>query len=137
MRRTAGALAAVLTLLTLTVAGPPATALEPDSFAGSWESYDIGDGSYQTLTVRGTGTEGMHGVRLIDTAASQACAGAPASVQGRGSVSGTTMTFLFTITCPGSGKGPTTGLIGPILFRYHAGSDTLTDGSGTVWHRTS
>ncbi len=137
MRKTAGALAALLTLSALMMAGQPAAALASDSFAGTWESYDIGDGSYQTLAVRGAGTEGMHGVRLFDTAASQACADAPAGVQGRGSVTGTTMTFFFTITCPGSGRGPTTGLVGPILFRYHAGSDTLTDDSGTVWHRLS
>ena len=129
------ALATAIAVSGLTLASPAVGATTSDPFGGMWESIDAGDGSYQTLNVRGSGTGGMHAVRLFDTEASAACGGEPASVQGTGSVSGSRMAFYFTISCPGSGKGPTTGRVGPIVFRYHAGADTLTDGSGTVWHR--
>jgi hypothetical protein len=135
MRLASIGLAAAITLSALTLAPPAVGTTTADPFGGRWESIDAGDGSYQTLRVRGAGVNGRHAVRLFDTAASQACSGEAASVQGTGSVSGRRMSFYFTIACPGSGKGPTTGLVGPIVFRYHAGSDTLTDGSGTVWHR--
>ncbi len=135
MRLALKTFATLVALFALTLTPTTASASTADPFVGAWESYDAGDGSYQILNVRGSGTGGMHGVRFVDTVASEACAGGPAGVQGSGSVSGRRMTFSFTISCPGFGKGPTTGLVGPIVFTYHPGSDTLTDGSGTVWSR--
>lgn len=112
-----------------------ASAATTDPFTGAWESIDSGDGSYQTLDVYGSGASGRHATRLHDTVASQACDGQPANAQGPGVVSGVEMAVMFTITCPGSGKGPATGQVGPIIYTYHPGSDTMTDDSGTVWHR--
>jgi hypothetical protein len=108
-----------------------------DRFAGDWWSIDVGDGSYQTLAVSGSGRGGHHGTRLYDTVASQACGGQPAAVQGPGFVSGDQMLVFFTVTCPGSGPGPFHGLAGPIVYTYHAATDTLTDDAGDVWHRLS
>lgn len=106
-----------------------------DPFTGSWASIDVGDGSYQTLVVHGTGRTGHHGTRYYDTVASQACGGQPAAVQGPGVVSGDDMTVVFTITCPGSGRGPVVGRVGPIIYTYDVGTDTMTDDAGAVWHR--
>jgi hypothetical protein len=113
------------------------SAATADPFTGAWESIDVGDSSYQTLEVYGSGSGGRHATRLYDTVATQACDGQAANVQGPGVVSGAEMTVQFTVTCPGTGRGPTTGLVGPIVYTYSPGSDTITDDSGTVWHRLS
>src|SRR5262245_61633285 len=111
MRLIFGAVATAVIIAAPVLAPGASSAATRDPFAGAWESIDVGDGSYQTLDVHGSGTAGRHGTRLYDTVASQACAGQPANVQGPGFVSGDEMVVLFTITCPGSGKGPTTGLV--------------------------
>jgi hypothetical protein len=134
--RVLSSVVAVVFIVTASVLAPgAASAATADGFAGAWSSYDVGDGSYQTLDVYGSGERGVHGTRLHDTVASQACDGQPANVQGSGFVSGTDMVVFFTVTCPGSGKGPVTGRVGPIIYAYDPGSDTMTDDSGTVWHR--
>lgn len=112
-----------------------ATAASTSPFAGAWESLDAGDGSYQTLNVYGSGARGTHATRLHDTVASQACNDQPANAQGPGVVTGVTMTVRFTITCPGSGKPPINGQVGPIVYTYDPGSGTMTDDSGTLWNR--
>ena len=135
MRLVSSALATGLIITASVLASPAASSATTDPFAGGWESIDVADGSYQTLNVYGSGTGGRHGTRLHDTVASQACDSQPANVQGPGFVSGVEMTVFFTVTCPGSGRGPTTGLVGPIVYTYEPDSDTMTDDSGTVWHR--
>jgi len=76
-------------------------------------------------------------VFVYDTVASQACAGGPANVTGAGVVDDDVLVWFFTVTCPGGGKGPVVGRVGPGLFFYDAGTDTLTDDSGTVWSRVN
>lgn len=135
MRSVASAIAAGLTITASVLAPGAVDAATTDPFAGEWESIDVGDGSYQTLNVYGSGSRGVHGTRLYDTLASQACDSQPADVQGPGFVSGVEMTVFFTVTCPGSGRGPTTGLVGPVVYTYQPDSDTMTDDSGNVWQR--
>jgi hypothetical protein len=135
MRLLTNAFAAAVIISASVLAPGVSSAATSDPFAGAWESNDSGDGSYQTLDVYGSGTGGKHGTRLNDTVASRACDSQPANVQGPGFVSGDEMVVFFTVTCPGSGKGPTTGLVGPAVFTYDPDSDTMTDDSGTVWHR--
>lgn len=106
-----------------------------DEFRGSWESIDPGDGSSQTLRIQGSGTAGKHAVFLYDAEASVACGGAPANVAGSGTVVAVTLTWFFTVTCPGSGQPPLRGLVGPGFFTYNAGDDTLVDDAGAIWHR--
>lgn len=136
MRLLRNALATAVIVLAAVLAPGVAHAATFDPFAGSWESYDSGDGSYQTLSVSGSGKAGRHSTFLHDTVASQACGGQPANVQGAGVVSGSEMTVFVTVTCPGSGRGPATGLIGPIVYTYDVNTDSMTDDSGTVWERT-
>lgn len=135
MTKTWRILAAAVAVTAALLTPSAASGATSDPFAGRWASIDVGDGSYQTLVVHGTGTTGHHGTRLYDTVASQACAGQPAAVQGPGVVSGDEMRVLFTVTCPGSGRGPVSGLVGPITYTYHPGTDTMTDDAGDVWHR--
>lgn len=106
-----------------------------DPFVGSWTSSDVGDGSTQYLTIQGSGARGHHSVFLYDTVASQACAGGPANVVGSGRIIDDALTWSFTVTCPGGGKGPVSGRVGPGFFTYDEGTDTLMDDTGAVWSR--
>jgi hypothetical protein len=112
-----------------------ATAATGDGFTGHWASTDVADGSSQTLDVSGSGVGGTHATQLHDTVASFACGGGPANVQGPGRVDGSQMYVVFTVTCPGGGRPPVRGRIGPAIYTYDSGSDTLSDDSGNVWHR--
>ena len=122
---------AVLLALTL---GPVTAALAVDDvFQGTWTAIDS-DGSNLTLTIQGSGTGGRHAVRELDDSAS-VCGGAPASVQGWGTVDGDTMDVLWTLACQPGGnpfRGPVTE-----IFTYDPGSDTLTDSLGIVFHRAT
>lgn len=113
-----------------------ATAGAKDGFSGHWQSVDVADGSSQTLDVSGSGADGTHATQLHDMVATIACSGGPANVQGPGRVSGGQMSVVFTVTCPGSGRPPVNGRVGPAVYTYDAGSDTLTDDAGNVWHRS-
>jgi hypothetical protein len=112
----------------------PAAATEV-AFRGSWVSIDPGDGSNQSLTISGSGATGKHSVVLRDDVASVACGGARALVPGTGTVSGDTLTWFFTVNCPGSGRPPVNGRVGPGLLTYVAMDDTLVDDAGAIWHR--
>lgn len=102
-----------------------------DGFEGSWEATDILDGSHMTLTVRGSGTH--YAVQLFDESATSVCEGEPATVSGAGRVSEGTLLTDMTLVCrPG---GNTIRHRVTLSFSHHAGSDTLTDGDGIVWHR--
>lgn len=133
MRRLVSAASVAVAVGTMMI--PADTASASDAFRGSWTSIDPGDGSTQFLRVQGSGKQGNHSVFLRDTVATRACAGGPANVKGPGRVDGDTMTWTFTVTCPGGGKGPVVGRVGPGFFIYNAGSDTLIDDTGAVWHR--
>jgi hypothetical protein len=128
---TYSALAGVVLILGLSM---PASASD-DVFRGTWTSIDIGDGSHQTLSIQGSGEQGHHSVFLFDDSGT-VCGGDPAQVTGSGTVDGDTMNARFVVTCPGAGRSP---VIGPIsfTFTYDSATDTLTDGTGTVWSRAS
>ena len=137
MRRAFMAAGLALSLGAFMLPANAAWAAPSDVFRGSWTSFDSGDGSAQTMDIRGSGARGHHSVFVHDTVASRACDGAPANVKGAGTVDEGVLVWFFTVTCPGSGKGPVTGRVGPGLLFYNAGTDTITDDSGTVWHRVS
>ena len=123
-----------LSLLAAAIVGPTAAAsAATDVFVGTWTSIDM-DGSNQTLFIMGSGARGRHAVMLVDDAATVACGGAPAQVQGAGTVESNVLSWSFTVTCPGTGRPPFSARSSGTLT-YRAGSDTLRDGSGVIWHR--
>jgi hypothetical protein len=87
------------------------------------------------MSIQGSGTSGRHSVFLRDSMASVACGGAPANVTGSGMADGDTLYWWFTVTCPGSGRPPITGRVGPGFFDYHSDNDTLVDDADAVWSR--
>ena len=119
-------------LAALTVASPGASSADTDVFQGTWTSIDH-DGSNQQLDIRGA-APGTRAVRLYDDAASVACDGSPAHVQGSADVDEDTMFVKGTLTCQ-SGGNPLAGRVS-ILFTYSPGTDTLTDWSGVTWVRS-
>ena len=128
---------ALLLIATAALTLAPRFATEPaaqQAFRGTWTSTDV-DGSNQILWIRGSRQTGHYAVRLFDDAATAACAGAPARAQGSGIIEGETLTWTATVTCPGTGRGPATGRIGPLALTYDEATDTLVDDSGVVWHR--
>lgn len=118
--------------LTLTPGAPSASGAGTDAFQGTWTSTDH-DGSQQQLDIRGSAT-GLHAVRLYDDAATVACDGSPAHVQGTGDVDGNNLTLTGTLTCRPGGN-PLIGRIS-IGFTYSPTNDTLTDESGVTWVRS-
>jgi hypothetical protein len=127
-----GTCSALLGVLILGLATPASAS--DDVFRGTWTSIDV-DGSHQTLSIQGSGEQGHHSVFLSDVAGT-VCGGAPAQVTGSGTVDGDTLNVLFVVTCPGTGRSPVMGRIS-FTFTYDPATDTLTDGSGVVWHRAS
>lgn len=108
---------------------PPAHASGP--FEGSWEATDVPDGSHMTLSVHGSGAR--YAVQLFDESATSVCGGAPATVSGAGPVEHGTLLAEMTLACrPG---GNTIRHRITLSFRHDAGTDTLEDGDGIVWHR--
>jgi len=136
MRRLALSIA-TLSMLCALVFGPStaASASNKDVFVGTWTSIDH-DGSNQVLFIMGSGARGRHAVMVEDDAATVACGGAPAHVQGSGRVEGRVLSWFFTVSCPGTGRPPFNGRTGPGSFTYRAGTDTLIDDSGVIWHRS-
>jgi hypothetical protein len=136
VRRFALSIATMSMLCALVVGPATAASAANDVFAGTWISIDT-DGSNQILFIMGSGARGRHALFLEDDAASVACGGAPANVQGSGTVEGNVLSWFFTVTCPGTGRPPITGRTGPGSFTYREGSDTLRDDSGIIWHRSA
>jgi len=125
-----------LSMLSAAVVGPTvAASAATDVFVGTWTSID-NDGSHQSLFIMGSGARGRHAVFVVDDAATVACGGAPAHVQGSGRVEGNVLSWFFTVTCPGTGAPPFTGRTGPGSFTYRVGTDTLRDDAGVIWHRS-
>lgn len=138
MRRTL--LAAVFAVFVSVLVVPTNSAYagaDSDGFRGTWTSIDPFDDSIQYLSIQGSGKSGKHSVFLYDTVASGACGGEPDGVTGAGTVSDDTLYWFFTVTCPGSGKGPVVGPVGPGFFIYDDGTDTLLDDAEAVWTRLS
>jgi hypothetical protein len=133
MRRLALSIVA-LSMLAAAVGPTAAASQAADAFVGTWTSIDT-DGSNQILFIMGSGARGHHAVMLVDDAATVACGGARAQVQGSGRVEGNVLSWSFTVTCPGTGRPPFPGRSSGTLT-YRAGTDTLRDGSGVIWHRS-
>lgn len=132
MRKFMLAVTCATALAALTVSVPGASSAHTDVFLGTWTSTDH-DGSHQQLDIRGS-APGTHAVRLYDDAASVACQGDPAHVQGIADVDADTMLVTGTLTCQPGGN-PLVGRIS-LLFSYSPGTDTLTDDSGVTWVRS-
>jgi hypothetical protein len=99
--------------------------------AGTWTSLDT-DGSTQTLSITGSGDK-AYAMVYGDESATGACNGAPARIVGPGFVDGNVVVFEGTLVClPGGNPFRSRLTLG---FGYDAGSDTLTDSFGIVWHR--
>ena len=127
---------ATLSMLCALVIGPTmAASASNDVFVGTWTSIDT-DGSNQVLFIMGSGARGRHAVMVEDDAATVACDGAPAHVQGSGTVERNVLSWFFTVSCPGTGRPPFHGRTGPGSFTYRSGTDTLIDDSGVIWHRS-
>ena len=135
MRRATLVVGIVLALGAPVLPTDAAWATNSDVFRGSWTSNDSADQSAQTMTIQGSGRSGHHSVFVYDTVATRACGGGPAIVTGAGTVDDDVLVWFFTVTCPGTGRGPTTGRVGPGVMTYDEGTDTIIDDSQTVWHR--
>ena len=116
-------------VLTMSMAGA-AQAANQSPFLGAWTSVDT-DGSNQTLSIRGGGSDNF-AVALFDDAAT-ACGGAPAQAVGSATADGDDLLMRGTITCLPGGNFVRGRLL--LEFHYDEGTDTLIDFSGVVWER--
>jgi hypothetical protein len=107
--------------------GPSAGTSIVNSFAGAWESTDVGDGSHQTLSITGGTLE----VDYYDDRATS-CGGRPAIASGVGSINGVQLVVVFTVSClqPREPHGSAT-----YTFTYIGATNTLSDQVGEVWTR--
>lgn len=133
-RRLAKTLAIAVSMLAFggAVLAPPASATA-GSLAGTWASVDT-DGSDQTLQIQGAGNP-VYAMFLRDEPAS-VCGGLPAKLVGNGVADGNGLFMLGTLVClPGGNPIPGQRIF--FSFAYNAGTGTLTDFTGVVWHRAS
>ncbi|MGI9644447.1 MAG: hypothetical protein ACR2O6_03970 [Ilumatobacteraceae bacterium] len=133
--RTLGAFAGAVALTFGLVVGTGSAAGAARSpFTGHWTSVDIVDGSSQRMSISGGPAPR---VRLHDEGAT-VCnpdLSIAARVRGAGSVSGSTLSVGFDVTC--LTRPPTLILTGvPFTFDHDPGTGTLTDSDGTVWSRS-
>lgn len=106
---------------------------------GEWESYDLGDGSYQTMTITLRSGDRYH-VEVWDREAS-ACgvdgAGEPlhgATVEGEGVASGTLLTGTGAeVLC--LSEPPAFLMLVDLELRYQASSDNIIGHEGVIWSR--
>jgi hypothetical protein len=127
LRRTFAVVAGVCAASTIGVA--PAHAGSP--FIGTWEATDIPDGSHMTLAVSGNAPH--YGVRYVDEGAT-ICGGSRAVGSGRGDQDGDLLFARVMLACtPG---GSTFREHVEPVWEYDAGTDTLVEPSGIIWHRT-
>ncbi|WP_076263559.1 hypothetical protein [Intrasporangium flavum] len=129
--RTALVLGASLAVLTPVAASTASAAGGP--LAGTWSSVDT-DGSNQTLYVMGTGSH-AYAMVYVDDAATGACGGSPAKVTGPGYTFGDDVVMVGALTCTPGGNPFRTRIA--LTYTYDGASDTLSDGFGIVWQRTS
>jgi hypothetical protein len=95
----------------------------------AWTSADT-DGSTQTPSITGSGGSLSDGLRR--RVSRRHLTRRPARIVGRGFVDGNEVVMEGTLVClPGGNPFRSRLAIG---FRYDAGSDTLTDSFGIVWH---
>lgn len=120
---------AALALTTVGAAGDAVAA--QGVLSGTWTSTDH-DGSHQTLRVAGSG-KGAYAMFIFDDSATGACDGRPAHVVGKGVADQGSVLMQATLTCLPGGNVLRHRI--SVEFFYSAGSDTLTDQFGVVWHR--
>lgn len=102
-----------------------------DPFRGAWRSVDAVDGSNQHMSFGGAGATRV--VRLFDDAAT-ACDGVPATAQGPGTISGSSIEVEFVVDCAGTQPDPE-GNPFTITFTHDPVDDTLSEANGTIWNR--
>jgi hypothetical protein len=114
------------------VLAPTASAASGE-LAGTWTSVDS-DGSNQTLDIMGSGNQ-VYSMIYFDESATSACDGDPARVSGPGFVDGNDLVMVGTVVCLPGGNQFRSRF--DISYDYDAGTDTLTDAFGIVWHRAN
>ena len=115
------------------VALAPTASAASGALAGTWTSVDS-DGSNQTLDIMGAGNH-VYSMIYFDESATNACGGHPARISGPGFVDGDDLVHVGAVVClPGGNPFRERLAIG---YAYDAGTDTLTDDFGIVWHRVS
>lgn len=115
------------------VLAPTAASAASGALAGTWASLDT-DGSNQVLDITGSGRQ-AYSMVYVDDSATGACDGNPAQLAGPGFVDGSDLLMVATLVCLPGGNVIGTRLA--INFHYDAGTDTLNDSLGIVWHRVS
>ncbi len=111
----------------------PTASAASGPLAGTWTSVDS-DGSNQTLDIMGSGNR-VYSMIYFDESATNACDGNPARVSGPGFVDGNDLVMVGAVVCLPGGNPFRSRFT--ISYEYDAGSDTLTDAFGIVWHRAS
>jgi len=129
--KTALSIAASLFVAAAGLALAPGASAASGPLAGTWTSVD-NDGSNQVLDISGSGNR-AYSMAYVDDSATSACGGDPARISGPGFVEGEDVLMVGSIVCLPGGNGLRERI--SIYFDYDAGSDTLTDDFGIVWHR--
>ena len=133
MGKTAAVTAGAALVAGSMLVAPAAASAASDAFRGTWTSTDL-DGSSQWLAIGGSGTTGLHSARLFDDSATSVCGGAPASVEGRGTTAGNTLTMTGVLTCRPGGNLLRFRI--SLDFVYSPRRDVLTDSFGVLWRRS-
>ena len=129
--KTALSIAASVIIAAVGFAVAPSASAASGPLAGTWTSVD-NDGSNQVLDISGSGNR-AYSMAYTDDSATSACGGDPARISGPGFVEGEDLLMVGSIVCLPGGNGLRERI--SIYFDYDAGSDTLTDDFGIVWHR--
>ena len=110
----------------------PTASAASGPLAGTWVSVDT-DRSNQTLRIRGSGRR-VYAMTYFDESATSACGGNPARVSGPGYVEAGHIRHVGPVVCLPGGNVFKSRFT--IVYHYDAGTDTLIDDFGVVWHRT-
>jgi hypothetical protein len=131
MRKTLALICTTIVLGISLISGS-AQAANQGPFLGTWTSVDT-DGSDQWLRINGGGSD-HYAMYLYDESATVACGGAPARVTGSGTADGDDLLMRGALTCAPGGNVVRGRLA--LDFHFDSATDTLTDFSGVVWHRS-
>jgi hypothetical protein len=133
MRRIVLVATCLVVLATVVPAATISASAQGDLFRGTWTSVDT-DSSHQSLRIQASGERGRHAMFLFDDSATAACSGSPASFKGVGVADGNLLLMRGTLTCRPGGN-PIGGRIS-LEFEYDPGTDTISDETGVIWHRS-
>lgn len=123
----------VIFMCASTVFFAPSVSAASGPLAGTWVSVDS-DGSNQTLDIRGSGRR-AYAMTYFDESATSACEGNPARLSGPGFVDGDHIRHSGPVVCLPGGNVFESRF--SVSYHYDAGTDTLTDDFGIVWHRAN